>query len=608
MRRRTLRLLVLSVVVGVAALGARVDAKAAPTAIGTGGAAATVDALATQAAVDTLRRGGNAVDAAVAAAGVLGVTEPFSCGIGGGGFMVLRARNDGKVTTIDGRETAPAAMRPDSFWENGAPLPFNDARYSGLSVGVPGHRRDVGRSAQALRHDLARESPRAGDPRRAERLRRRPDVLRPDTGQRRLVRRHPRVRGALPRPGRHSARRRHRLPQPGSRTTRTSGSPTAGSKAFYKGDIADALVETVQTRPSSPTANHVWRPGLMTLRDLHKYKAPERQPTHITYRGLDVYGMGPPSSGGSTVGEALNILEGYALSGMTREAALHRYIEASRYSFADRGAYLADPAYFDVPLQGLLSDGFAATRRALITRPPRAARSRRAIPIRSTAMAAEPDKPPRRETRAGTTTHITTADRWGNVVAYTFTIESTGGAGLVVPGYGFLAEQRAHGLQLRLADPPEPGRRREASAQLDEPDDRPSARQAAAVRRLAGRIDDHHDRPPDPGRPARPRPDAPRGDRRPAASQRNTTTTQAEPAFLRPPRRRAAGARARVQLGARDRRRHRSRVPGRRRVPRRSRARSPRRRERDGRQAQPIAASARSEHWVCHYGVAVIPD
>ena len=108
-----------------------------PTATGTGGAAATVDVLATDAAIDMLRKGGNAVDATVAAAGVLGVTEPFSAGIGGGGFMVIRTRH-GKVTTIDGRETAPAAMTPTSFIENGTPLPFADARWSGLSAGVPG--------------------------------------------------------------------------------------------------------------------------------------------------------------------------------------------------------------------------------------------------------------------------------------------------------------------------------------------------------------------------------------------------------------------------------------------------------------------------------------
>ena len=110
-----------------------------PTSIGKDGAAASVETLATQAAIDTLKAGGNAVDAAVAAAAVLGVTEPFSCGLGGGGFMVIRPAH-GKVITIDGRETAPEAMTPTAFIDpaTGQPLPFNDARWSGLSVGVPG--------------------------------------------------------------------------------------------------------------------------------------------------------------------------------------------------------------------------------------------------------------------------------------------------------------------------------------------------------------------------------------------------------------------------------------------------------------------------------------
>jgi gamma-glutamyltranspeptidase / glutathione hydrolase len=131
-------------VVGIAlALGTHASAATSrepakvPTARGSGGAAASVDVLATKAAVKALRKGGNAVDAAVAAAGVLGVTEPFSSGIGGGGFMVIRTPG-GRVKTIDGRETAPAAMRPDSFFEEGAALAFDDARYSGLSAGVPG--------------------------------------------------------------------------------------------------------------------------------------------------------------------------------------------------------------------------------------------------------------------------------------------------------------------------------------------------------------------------------------------------------------------------------------------------------------------------------------
>src|SRR5689334_7536654 len=112
-----------------------------PTANGTGGAAASVDPIATQAAIDVLRRGGNAFDAAIAAASVLGVVEPYSCGLGGGGFMTFRDGRTGKITTLDSRETAPAKMKPDSFFINGQPptdaqFPIN--RYSGLSTGVPG--------------------------------------------------------------------------------------------------------------------------------------------------------------------------------------------------------------------------------------------------------------------------------------------------------------------------------------------------------------------------------------------------------------------------------------------------------------------------------------
>ena len=105
----------------------------------------------------------------------------------------------------------------------------------------------------------------------------------------------------------------------------------------------------------------------MKTTDLSGYRSIERDPTVSSYRGLRVYGMGPPSSGGSTVGEALNILEGYQLSALPRDDALHYYLEASRYSFADRGAYLGDPGYVYVPLKGLLSEGYAAERRSLIT-------------------------------------------------------------------------------------------------------------------------------------------------------------------------------------------------------------------------------------------------
>jgi gamma-glutamyltranspeptidase/glutathione hydrolase len=180
----------------------------------------------------------------------------------------------------------------------------------------------------------------------------------------------------------------------------------------------------------------------MTKHDLSKYRAPERPPTHVSYRGLDVYSMGPPSSGGSTVGEALNILEGYNVSSMTREEAFHYYLEASRYAYADRNAYLADPAYYDVPLSGLLSKDYAATRRALIkttaANPPVVQPGNPYPFVTGKTKGKGKGKASVTSTRPGTTTHLVTSDKWGNVVSYTFTIESAGGAGIVVPGYGFL--------------------------------------------------------------------------------------------------------------------------------------------------------------------------
>ena len=395
-----------------------------PVAVGSGGAAASVDALASQAAIRVLQQGGNSVDAAVAAAGVLGVVEPYSCGIGGGGFMVIYRASDGKVTTIDARETAPAAMRPDSFMENGAPLPFNDARWSGLSVGVPGTVRGWNEAlrvygtrslAQLLRPaiTIARDGFQV-DQTFFDQTQQNVDFFNDITSTRAVY---------LEEDGTsYDVGETFRNPDMARAYARIV---RLGPKGFYRGDIADGIVAAVQSPPVAADANHVWRRGSMTMRDVQGYVAPERAPTVVTYRGLKVYGMGPPSSGGSTVGEALNILEGYDLAGMTRTQAqaLHRYLEASALAFADRGKYLADPDYVDVPLAGLLSDSFAAERRALIG-----------------ATAATKPVPPGNPTdnEGPSTTHLTVADRFGNVVTYTFTIESIGGSGITVPGYGFL--------------------------------------------------------------------------------------------------------------------------------------------------------------------------
>jgi gamma-glutamyltranspeptidase/glutathione hydrolase len=422
-----------------AATPAAAPADDPPASFGRGGAAATVDRLASQAAIDTLARGGNATDAAVTAAAMLGVTEPLACGIGGGGFMVSYDAGTREVTTLDERERAPLAMQPDAFFENGTPLPFDAARYSGRSVGVPGTVRGWARAlrkhgtislAEALAPAIrvAREgfvvdatfaslialnTAYFADVPAAAALYLDPDGTPLDVG---TVFRNPDL----------------------ARTYQLLADH--GPAAFYRGRIADAIVRTVRNPPVSPAATHTWRPGLMSAADLRAYTAPERPPVHTTYRGLDVYGMGPPSSGGSTIAEALNILEGYDLGSMSRADALHYEYEASRLAFADRGAYVADPDYFDVPLAGLVSKDFAATRRPLIGE--RAATSPVApgdpLPFNGGAAGSGAGQASVTSTRTGTTTHITVADRRGDVVAYTFTNESFGGSGLVVPGYGFL--------------------------------------------------------------------------------------------------------------------------------------------------------------------------
>ncbi|HWT25858.1 MAG TPA: gamma-glutamyltransferase, partial [Solirubrobacteraceae bacterium] len=399
---------------------------------GKGGAVATADGVATNAATRVLRRGGNAVDAAIAAAAVLGVVEPYSCGIGGGGFMVVRTP-DGRVTTFDSREKSPAAMQPDSFFENGAALPMPAARYSGLSAGVPGTVRgwtlalrrlgsrplaELLRPAIAAARDgfvvdetfanqTAPNVPWFDDLPATAAIFLDPDGTPRDVG---ATLQNPDLARTL--------RRIARL----------------GVAGFYRGPVARAIARAVQQPPTGPGADQTWRPGLMTEADLRGYRALERTPTRIDYRGWDVFSMGPPSSGGTTVGEALNILEQIQGYPQLPEAdKLHSFIEASRYSFADRGAYLGDPAFSDVPVSTLLSDAFAASRRAAITQtaanatvPPAAIGT---PPSAAVAAASRPEQ---------STTHLTVADDDGMVVTYTFTIESTGGNGIVVPGWGFL--------------------------------------------------------------------------------------------------------------------------------------------------------------------------
>jgi len=407
---------------GQPALAARPTPVKEATVIGTGGAAASVDPIATSVAIDILRRGGNAVDAAVAAAAALGVVEPFSCGLGGGGFMVIYSARDGRVFTLDGRETAPSAFRADSFIDpsTGLPISFAEGVTSGLGVGVPGTPRLW---AQALARYgtiplAAALAPSIGIARSGfeidqtfhDQVASNQDRFKDFSSTRDLY---------LPGGDAPAVGSIFRNPDLARAYQTLSGH---GMDAFYRGDVANAIVNTVQHPPLVPGGTRNVRPGLMTAGDLASYQAISRAPTDIQYRGYEIFSMGPPSSGGSTVGEALKILEGFDLGSLTRAQALYLMLEASKLAYADRNQYVADPDFVSVPLQGLLSDAYAAQRRALI--------GPTALPV--------PVAPGDPSPFNSSTTHLTVSDRFGNVVSYTFTIEQIGGSGIVVPGRGFL--------------------------------------------------------------------------------------------------------------------------------------------------------------------------
>jgi gamma-glutamyltranspeptidase / glutathione hydrolase len=409
-------------------------------AVGFGGAVATVDADASRAGIDVLRAGGNAVDAAVAAAATLGVTEPYSAGIGGGGFFVFFHAGTHRVFTLDGRETAPAAMHSTAFIDpaTGRPLPFAEAVTSGLSVGVPG---TPATWAQALNRwgtrSLAQMLQPAIDV--AERGFAVDATFAKQTEDNAARFAHFSSTMALFLPDGRPTALGSRLRNPDlAQTYRQIAN--YGVDWFYRGPPAREIVDTVQHPPLVSGDRYNARPGLMGAADLSDYRVIPRDPTHVQYRGLDVYSMGPPSSGGSTVGEALNVLSRFSPSPADPVTALQDYLESSRLAFADRNRYLGDPDQVPVPLTQLLSPGFAAERACLID-PQHAAHGPvppgepdgdyHGCPVPSGSTGG-------RSIEGPNTTSLVTSDQWGNVVAYTLTIEQTGGSGIVVPGRGFL--------------------------------------------------------------------------------------------------------------------------------------------------------------------------
>ncbi|WP_134741688.1 gamma-glutamyltransferase [Nocardioides sp. 503] len=401
----------------------------------------SVDPYASRVGLAVLRRGGNATDAAVAMASALGVTEPYSAGVGGGGYFVHYDARTKRVQTIDGRETAPRRMRRDAFIDpaTGDPYPFTpELVTSGVSVGTPGTPMTWQRALRkwgswSLPRALAPSVKLARDGFRVDQtFRQQTDDNRERFQAFPATRRLFLPKGRLPRVGStfrnpDLARTLERLGRLGVRD------------GFYRGPLARQIARTVQRPPKSPRTTLPVPRGSLSVRDLRDYRVREQRPTKIRYRGYDVYGMAPSSSGGSTVGEALNILERYDLRAMDDAKALHHYLEASALAFADRGRYVGDPRRVKVPLARLLSDRFAAERACAIgdtaiAKPTAAGDVGDYDGVCGPTEAGAPEQ----DTENISTTNLTVADRWGDVVEYTLTIEQTGGSGMVVPGRGFL--------------------------------------------------------------------------------------------------------------------------------------------------------------------------
>jgi gamma-glutamyltranspeptidase / glutathione hydrolase len=431
----------------VAALAAPAAHSDAPV-LAKSGMVVSEEPLATRIGVEILRKGGNAVDAAVAVGFALAVTLPRAGNIGGGGFMVihLAGRNE---AAIDYREAAPRTITARSFLDDKGEVDPAKVRDSALAVGVPGtvaglalaHER-YGSSKFTLAElmtpaiALARDGF-AVDEALADTLSR---------AQSRLAR-WPSSAKIFLKDGR-ALGRGDRLVQSHLANT-LEAIARNGPKAFYEGAIADKLVTAVNAAG-----------GAMTRDDLASYRAVLRAPVLGTYRGYDVVSMPPPTAGGALLIEMLNILEGFPLGEMKASSveALHLLIETMKLAYADRAAHFGDPDQVNVPVAALISKRYAAARRAEIdrlqARPSRALGAGNPVGFGS-----------------GNTTHFSIVDRDGNAVANTYTLNFNYGLGLVAEGTGALLNNElddftvkpgvpnAFGLVGGPANAPAPGKR-----------------------------------------------------------------------------------------------------------------------------------------------------
>ncbi len=413
------------------------------------GVVAVAHPLAAEAGARMLEAGGNAFDAAAAIQFALNVVEPQFSGIGGGGFMMVHLGKTGETFMVDARERAPAAADPNMFLLTGVPPSslFTVDSMSGISVGVPGTLLAVDTALKrwgtmSLSQVMAPAINLAENGFPINRF-----LAANIVGDGGRTQQQPET-AAVFRPGGVPLAAGDVLVQPDlAKTFKLIAAQ--GVDAFYRGEISKAIVDAVKRirtqQPVPPQPDEAR--GRMTLADLDQYRVEIRQPITVNYRGWQLASSSPPSSGGLTVGQMLEILERYPIGDASRgfgfgaRNTLHVMIEAMRLAFADRAVWMGDEDFVPVPKSGLLNPTYVDTRAAMISLSSRMPTPTAGDPWPfNTASIDTKYRVAKTEAQDEGihTTHFAVVDKWGNVVSYTTTIEQTWGTGIMVPGYGFL--------------------------------------------------------------------------------------------------------------------------------------------------------------------------
>jgi gamma-glutamyltranspeptidase/glutathione hydrolase len=439
MRRNIVRVgLALFLALGIAA-GARADnappiiegqARVLPV-LAQSGMVVAQEGKAARIGLDILKRGGNAVDAAVATGFALAVTLPRAGNLGGGGFMLIRLAKEPKTIALDYRETAPAATTPDVFLNPQGLADPHRSRDTGLAVGVPGTvaglayaHSHYGSGRFTLAELIAPAVALARDGTLVE------DDLADSLARTTRLRRYASSRAIFLRPDGSGFERGDRLVQHDLANI-LEAIARDGPRAFYEGSIAEKIAKAVRNEG-----------GRMTMADLAGYEPVERQALTGTYRGYEILAMPPPSSGGVHLIEILNVLESFDLAGFGAGSAdaIQIEAEAMKIAFADRAEYLGDPAFTKVPVAELISKKYAADLRTGIS----IERARPASEVRRVNPA-----PP----EGDQTTHFSVLDKDGNAVANTYTLNFSYGLGLVAEGTGVLLNNELDDFAARAGAP-----------------------------------------------------------------------------------------------------------------------------------------------------------